>query len=54
MAHFKPHTPVEYTHRHLLMELPLLDEEFDGEVDFSDSHEATLEITNQFDTHSKH
>ncbi|MFZ4541420.1 MAG: hypothetical protein ACOYNL_06370 [Rickettsiales bacterium] len=55
MANFKPRTTTQFAARDVFMgDLPLLDEEFDLEIDFSDAHEATLEITNQFDTHTKH
>lgn len=56
MGHFKAITPAQRAIQRQadgFNELPLLDDEFDEEIDFHDTHLAALEITNQFTSHSK-
>ena len=55
MGNYRPMTKAQ---RHvfydvLSSDLPLLDNEFDEEMDFADMHTVDLELTGQFNTHSR-
>ena len=52
MGNFYPMTPAQFAARDVFVnELPMLDEEFDEGIDFSDTHLVSLEVSNQFSTH---
>ncbi len=51
MGNYYPMTPAQFAARDVFMnDLPVMDEEFDEPIDFSNEHIASLELTNQFNT----
>jgi hypothetical protein len=53
MGNFYPQTPAQFAVRERdMQDQLLLDTEFDDAIDFEDMHAVSLEISNQFTTHT--